>query len=142
MEDKDESKQNFGRTILDYIDRGVEASKKGLKSAGSAITEFSDKSVLKIELSQLKAQLARNFTELGKTCYNLLKAENAEPISPSNDEIKKLLEAIAKTEEKIAKHEEALKKGKSPEAKEDGIVNTDEAAPETAEQNVGDAPIS
>lgn len=131
-DEKSGNKQNIGKTILDYIDRGVEASKKGLKSAGNALSEFGDKSVLKIELSQLKSQLAKNYTELGKTCYKILRGDNQGELSTGNAEIVKLLDAVEKTEENIAKHEEALKKPKESKTKDAPAAEpTDEASVET-----------
>ena len=131
-DEKSGNKQNIWKTILDYIDRGVEASKKGLKSAGNALSEFGDKSVLKIELSQLKSQLAKNYTELGKTCYKILRGDNQGELSTGNAEIVKLLDAVEKTEENIAKHEEALKKPKESKTKDAPATETPaEASVET-----------
>ncbi len=139
--EKGEGKQNFGKTILDYIDRGVEASKKGLKSAGDALSDFGDKSVLKIELSQLRTQLVKNYTELGKACYKILRGENAgegSHLSSDNTEIVSLLDAVSKTEENIARHEEALKAGKMSRKKEDTAAETD-SEPKSDEKSGDDS---
>ena len=60
------NKKEFARTLKQYIDKGVEASKKGLKTAGTAISEFGDKSVVKIDISHLKGQLEKKYQELGR----------------------------------------------------------------------------
>lgn len=101
-----ESMAAFGKTILSYIDKGVEASKKGLKTAGNAISDFGDKSVNRIELTQLKGRLEKNYADLGKLAYAALK-ENT-PLSSENPETAALVQSISKNLEDIKKHEENL----------------------------------
>ncbi len=101
-----ESMAAFGKTILSYIDKGVEASKKGLKTAGNAISDFGDKSVNRIELTQLKGRLEKNYADLGKLAYAALK-ENT-PLSSEAPETAALVQSISKNLEDIKKHEENL----------------------------------
>ena len=49
-ESKKSTAEEIGKTILEYIDKGVEAGKKGLKTAGVAISDLGDKSVKGIGL--------------------------------------------------------------------------------------------
>ena len=111
MAEKKENDGTFGKTVLEYIDRGVEASKRGIKSAGSAISDFGDKSVRRIELSQLKSKLAKAYAKLGAHAYEKLAVEKAESISPSQDEeLASSIEEIKKIQKDIKKHESELKK--------------------------------
>ena len=97
---------SMGRTILSYIDRGVEASKKGFRTAGSAISDFGDKSVLRIELSQLKAKRAKALNELGTFAYQaLLEGKTLEAQEESVCTVFKTLQKLA---EDIEKREKAL----------------------------------
>ena len=47
--------KNFGSSVLDFIDKVAESGKKGFRAAGDAISDFGDKSVIRIELGQLKS---------------------------------------------------------------------------------------
>ena len=65
-EETSSSKKLFAKNLKQYLDKGVEVSKKGLKTAGSAISEFGDKSVNKIDIVQLKNRLVKKYQELGQ----------------------------------------------------------------------------
>lgn len=97
---------SMGRTILSYIDRGVEASKKGFKSAGNAISDFGDKSVLRIELSQLKAKKAKALNELGVYTYTAIVEQNE--INVHDETFVHIIDSLKKVSEDIEKHETAL----------------------------------
>ena len=83
-EETSSSKTLFAKTLKQYLDKSVEVSKKGLKSAGSAISEFGDKSVNKIDIVQLKNRLVKKYQELGQAVAEQL-AEDG--ISISKDSI-------------------------------------------------------
>ena len=111
MAEKKENDGTFGKTVLEYIDRGVEASKRGIKSAGSAISDFGDKSVRRIELSQLKSKLAKAYSKLGSFTFDSFVSRKVESLSPSQDEeLTALIDDIKKIQKDIKKHETALKK--------------------------------
>ncbi|MBP5442569.1 MAG: hypothetical protein J6Y60_04950 [Treponema sp.] len=110
MAENKENDGTLGKTVLGYIDRGVEASKRGLKSASSAISEFGDKSVRRIELSQLKSRLTKTYAKLGSHAYEKFVAEKMESLSPSSDEdLASMIDEIKKIQKDIQKHEKALK---------------------------------
>ena len=98
----------FGKKLREYIDKGVEASKKGLKTAGSAISDFGDKSVLQIEISQLKTKLSKEYETLGEVTYSLLSgAEGA--VSKTSKGVEPSLEKINSLSKDIKKHEKQIK---------------------------------
>ena len=86
----------------------------GLKSAGNAISDFGDKSVLRIELQQLKGKKNTALGELGKIAYKTFLGEE-KSLSAENEEIKKIMSELKDLDSNIKKHEDALKKT-NPEA--------------------------
>ena len=102
-------KKIFAKTLKQYLDKGVEASKKGLKTAGSAISEFGDKSVNKIDIVQLKNRLEKKYQELGQAVADQL-AEEGISISKDSLVVSEKLSSINELKEKIHEKEEALKK--------------------------------
>lgn len=102
-------KKLFAKTLKQYLDKGVEASKKGLKTAGSAISEFGDKSVNKIDIVQLKSRLEKKYQELGQAVAEQL-AEDGISISKDSLVVSEKLSAINELKEKINEKEASLKK--------------------------------
>ena len=112
MSDSEDSK-SIGHTVLGYIDKGVEASKKGIHSVGNAITEFGDRSVLRIELENLKSKKKKTFTNLGEYLYNKIKACDSEiSISSEEEKIRSAIKYIDKINKKIQEHEDILNQNK------------------------------
>lgn len=108
-EETSSSKKLFAKNLKQYLDKGVEVSKKGLKSAGSAISEFGDKSVNKIDIVQLKNRLVKKYQELGQAVAEQL-AEDGISISNDSLVVSEKLSSIKELKEKIHEKEEALKK--------------------------------
>lgn len=102
-------KKLFAKTLKQYLDKGVEASKKGLETAGSAISEFGDKSVNKIDIVQLKNRLVKKYQELGQAVAEQL-AEDGISISKDSLVVSEKLSAINELKEKINEKEASLKK--------------------------------
>ena len=107
-EETSSSKKLFAKTLKQYLDKSVEVSKKGLKS-GSAISEFGDKSVNKIDIVQLKNRLVKKYQELGQAVAEQL-AEDGISISKDSIVVSEKLSSIKELKEKIHEKEEALKK--------------------------------
>lgn len=108
-EETSSSKKLFAKTLKQYLDKSVEVSKKGLKSAGSAISEFGDKSVNKIDIVQLKNRLVKKYQELGLAVAEQL-AEDGISISKDSIVVSEKLSSIKELKEKIHEKEEVLKK--------------------------------
>mgnify|MGYP006916094286 CR=1 FL=1 len=109
----EEKKQNdVGKIILDYIDKGVEVSQKGFRTASKAISDFGDKSVLTLELTQLKKNQKKEFTALGMAVYEKLSASKSATVSSDDEGIGEVVKSIDKIAKDIKKHENALKGGK------------------------------
>ncbi|MCR5319443.1 MAG: hypothetical protein K6E22_14580 [Treponema sp.] len=114
--------EEIGKTILEYIDKGVEAGKKGLRTAGVAISDLGDKSVKSIELQQLKMKKNKALAQLGKYVWETLKTggENA-ALTSSDEKIKYYMEGLDKLQESIEAHEKFFEeaKAKNKAAKEE-----------------------
>ncbi len=104
-----------GKKILEYIDKGVALSQKGLKSAGKAIGNFGDKSVQRIELVQLKKKLTKEYCSLGKFIYDKFSTFEDAEIASSDSDINTFMEKISKIQDDIKMHEDML----SPESGDD-----------------------
>lgn len=111
-----EQKMNFKETLKNYIDKGVEASKKGIKNAGAAINDFGDKSVLRIELNQLNGKLEKQYQEFGAAAYKVLTARNADKVDADNAQLKPLIDKIGETVKDIKKHEKMIKESDKNES--------------------------
>ena len=103
-----------GKRILDFIDKGVEASKKGIHTASVAINKFGDKSVTHIELAQLKVRLEREYTAFGKTVYASLKDSEDTSVDFAQEDIAGFVTTIGTLLANIQKKEDALKAADAP----------------------------
>lgn len=109
MENND-NKDKFAQGMQNFMN----TSKKVLKSAGKAVQEFSDKSVIKIEKSRIVKNLSKAYEELGKLVFDEF-AEKTE-ISRDNEKIEQLIAVIKKTISEISQKDEeynAVGKNKS-----------------------------
>lgn len=103
-----ENKKTAGsvwKSISEVADKVIESSKKGLKSAGSAINEFGDKSVLRIELSQLKSKLSKIYGEFGEWTVAALEDGDSASIGKDDPKVAEYLAQIKSIRENIEKHE-------------------------------------
>ncbi|GEM_PF-2230218 len=117
MSENEEKKgSDMREKIKSYIDIGVAASQKGLKSAGKAITDFGDKSVQRIELTKLRTKEGKAFAELGKAVYKKLSSKAAS-VEASDEELSDMLKAIDKLEKDIKKLGGTSKTGAEKAAK-------------------------
>lgn len=105
--------KSFGSSVLHFIDKVAESGKKGFMVAGDAISDFGDKSVVRIELGQLKSKLSKAQSDLGKIVYDKLELQKMPSVTASDDlEIAAIIDSIRKILVDIKKHEEILESGK------------------------------
>lgn len=110
----EEKKSNFGKSFLDFIDKGVEAGKRGFVSASTAVADFGDKSVQRIELSQFKSKKNKLLSDLGEIIYKTHGESNTQNLS---DSALKIISEIKEIEIKIKDHEDSLKEAEEKKAK-------------------------
>jgi hypothetical protein len=138
MGEKDEKKSSDVREkIMSYIDIGVAASQKGLKSAGKALSDFGDKSVQRIELTKLKAKEDRAFVKLGKAVYEKLSSKTAS-VEASDEDLTEILAAIAQLEKDIKK----LNGNAKPAAEKAAKTSRAKAAKEPEEKESAKKPAA
>ncbi len=118
QEEKKETEENtsqkekaqVGKTIKKYLDKGVEASKKGLKTAGVALSEFGDKSMIHIDIAKLKSRLDKKYQELGKVVSEQLSESQDVTITKDSLVVSEKLSEISDLKNKIHEREEEIKK--------------------------------
>jgi len=104
---------DFVEKAKEIFGKGAEASKKAVSKAGNSIQEFSDKSVLKLDIKKLQSERKDVCSELGCYIYEtLVTADDGKyKISIDTDEkLDSLALKIKNIDIKIAEKEEALSK--------------------------------
>ena len=124
----EEKKENFWNKVANFLDKGVNASKKGLKNAGEAISNFGDKSVLKIELNQLKAKLDKAYISLGQISAERWSKTAGLRIVSSDKEAIALVADISSLKRDILRHEVAIEQGVSLD--EVSVSNAEKITPQ------------
>lgn len=132
--------KKFSNTVLDFIDKVAESSKKGFMAAGEAISDFGDKSVVRIEIGQLKSKLSKAYADLGKNVYEKFEMQKLTQISTSDDlDVASLVDSIRKIEAEIKKREDNLEniKKEKKEKKSAGPDSEKTADDSTSDQSSG-----
>lgn len=129
---EEEKGKVVGKKILSYIDKGVAASRKGLETAGKAISDFGDKSVHRIEIAQLKGKQEKTFTALGELVHQKILAGETS-VSAADEEIAAKEAEIVRLAGEIEKHEEAIKEIKNAEKEKPAGEHAESEAPVEAE---------
>lgn len=106
---EEKGNSSFKNKFLKFLDSGVEASKKGINNAGKAISDFSDKSVVRIEITQLNSKLEKLYKELGKLTADCLASDDQQAVSAQTSGVGPLLQQIAEFRLKLTQKEESLK---------------------------------
>ena len=113
--DAKKTMSDFGKKILSIFDKGVSASKKGIQNAGTAISDFGDKSVLRIEKSQLQSKADKAYAELGKLVFSKLSGSRSAFVTASDEGIADVITTIKTLLANISKHNDAINEGKPAE---------------------------
>ena len=103
----------LGKKIMSVFDKGVAASKKGLQSAGTAVSDFGEKSVLRIEKTQLQSKADKAYAELGRLVFEKLTSSRAASVSASDEGVKDIVSVIKALNSDIEQHSDAINEGKS-----------------------------
>lgn len=115
----------YGRNVMDKeefkekfkfgMEKVVESSKKALAQAGSAVQDFSDKSVIRIEIHQLESKRDEQVKLLGDLAMSRFLAEGTQTLSSDEEAVSAILEEVKKLDKDIAEHNEKLKAEKKEE---------------------------
>jgi hypothetical protein len=104
---------DIGDTVKQYIDKGVEASKKAFNKAGDAVQDFSDKSVVRIEKRQFEAKRAEQIEALGNRVAKLIITDGSASVSADDAEIAAAVGQIRNFDAEIARRAAVLAEKKS-----------------------------
>ena len=100
----------LGTQVKDLFSRGTKASKEALETAGDKVQDFTDKSVIKIEIHRLETKRDCKYEEMGLKLSQMLlegasiTSSNPDDIRILNDiqeEIKQLAEQIKLKEDEL-----------------------------------------
>ncbi len=75
--------------VKEIFDRGAKASKSVLEKASAKVQDFTDKSIVKIDIKKLQTKQTEKYQELGEIMSEMLK--NGAEIQFSDDEKKEAL---------------------------------------------------
>lgn len=99
---KDKLKNGFGKFF--------NSSKKALGKAGSAVQDFSDKSVIKIEIRQLEQKKKDQIEKLGQLAWEKFQNDDTAMLSASEEPVVAIRQEIERLNQEISKRSESLKK--------------------------------
>ena len=102
--------EEISARVKEIFSRGTQASKEALEKAGDKVQDFTDKSVIKIEIHKLETKRDCKYEEMGLKLSQMLlegasiTCENADDIKILNDiqeDIKNLAEQISEKEKSL-----------------------------------------
>ena len=90
------------------FDKGMEVSKTALNKASSAVQDFSDKSVVRIEKHQFETKKDEQLLALGKKVFERFSGDAASAVHGDDADIAPIVAEIKHCDKEIAKREAAL----------------------------------
>jgi hypothetical protein len=99
---------DFMDKVKSFFDKSLEVSKDALSKAGSAVSDYSDKTMTKIGVKQLEGKIQKIYAELGSMVYDYIEANNTQNINGETEFVKKAIEDINKLKEEIKSKNEEL----------------------------------
>jgi hypothetical protein len=90
------------------IDKSLEVSKKALDKAGAVVQDFSDKSVVRIEIHQFEGKRDEQFRIMGKKAAEKFIKDGQETISEGDADIQPIITEIKRINKEIEKREVIL----------------------------------
>ena len=100
----------FMDKVKDFMDKSVEVSKTAITKAGDAVQDFSEKSVIRIDIKKLESKLEKLICELGSYVFDKFNSENAESVYASEEKIALIIKNINEVKNQIASKTEELEK--------------------------------
>lgn len=99
---------DFVEKAKELFGKGAKASKEAMTKAGSAIQDFSDKSVVKLEIKQLENKMKAYYTDLGKLASDSFLASPEKTFSMDSDGVSEIMKEINNCRDEIQKRQKAL----------------------------------
>lgn len=97
---------DFVEKAKEIFEKSAEASKKAVTKAGDAIQEFSDKSVLKLDIKKLQSEKKETCAELGNYVFKFF--GDCDSLNKNDETVTNLLEKITTIEKEITRKEKIL----------------------------------
>ena len=116
MAEFDKIKDGFNKGLeasKNALDKVMEVSKDALNRAGSAVQDFSDKSVVRIEKKQFESKRQDFVAKLGEVARQKLMANPSQSVNTDDSEVSNLINEIKKCDEEITKREQILQEKNS-----------------------------
>lgn len=102
------NKDGFEDKLRTGVDKFVKSSKKIISKAGSAVQDFSDKSVIRIEKYQLETKRDKKYCLLGKKAADVFFNNTSASFTTDEDGVLLLIEEIKHLNEEINYREQQL----------------------------------
>lgn len=99
---------DFVEWVKGFFGKSAVVSRKAVKKAGNAIQDFSDKSVVKIEIKQFENKKKAKYSELGKYTAESFMEGNKKTLKSTDETVVKILEEIQSYDKEIQKRQNAL----------------------------------
>jgi len=96
----------FVDKVKDLFGKSAESTKQAVNKAGSAIQDFSDKSVLKFDIKKLEGDRKSVCSELGEYVFDSLSTSDS--VNKTDEKVSEIISRICQIDEKIAEKEKAL----------------------------------
>lgn len=100
---------DFLSRFKDGVDKSVEASRDALLKMGEKVQTFGDKSVVRIEITQLEAKVQKEYQKLGAVVYDQFNLQGVSSIERDSDSVSEILTTIRQLKIEIENRENALK---------------------------------
>lgn len=98
----------FWENVRNVFGKSAEVSKKAVSKAGNAIQDFSDKSVVKLEIKQYENKKKNFYADLGKYVGNLFLVEEKKTIKNTDEAVVQILNEIQNCDKEIEKRQDVL----------------------------------
>ena len=98
----------FWEDTKSVLKTGLDATKKGLSKAGSAIQSYGDLAAVQIEKKNFEAKRKKAYCALGELAFEKLSSKGAVSFT-AGAEVKPLIEEIAACNKEIAKRDKVIK---------------------------------
>lgn len=100
---------DFRERVQETLNKGLKSSRELFDRARDKAKDLGEKSVIRIELTQLDSQVEKLFAKLGAAVYKRLIDEQHQTVSALSPEVKELLAELADVRARIEEKERQLK---------------------------------
>ncbi len=114
------TKEEFKDKFRDGLDKFLKSSKEAFGKAGSAVQDFSDKSVIRIEKKQFESKRNGRYEELGRMIAEKLIEDPKAKVDTEGAEVVRIIEDVKKLNAEIRQRSDALASSSDETAESSG----------------------